>query len=36
MKKFRTNSLGHLRKMGLIEYVSSKELKATKELFPDF
>lgn len=29
-----TNPLGHLRKLGLIEYVS-KDLKATKELFPE-
>ena len=30
-----TNPLGHLRKIGLIEYIS-KDLKATKELFPDY
>lgn len=31
-----TKPLGHLRKMGLVEYISTTELKATKELFPDF
>lgn len=30
-----TNPLGHLRKLGLIEYVG-RDLKATKELFPDY
>ena len=30
-----TNPLGHLRKLGLIEYVR-RDLKATKELFPDY